>query len=302
MTSPQPVEQEPCVAGSASQTWTFTPSADGYMLENSSNSECLDLDAFDAANGTPIMAVQWSDQPGVEPESHLGVGSPGCPSRQSIRPVHRRGTRRHRQWHPGTIQTCVADAASQRWQLTSAGEFALYGTSRCLDAQGAQTADGTPVIVWPCNGQTNRSGRSMAAPAFTAASTCRAHQRRGQSDVAGDRQTARCPDPAQRYVPHGCSAAETVLSPATVNSSQFGKLYTLSLDGQDYAQPLYVADLPISGMNHNVLCVATMNNSVYAFDADSSSSTPLWQVKLGVLIPEVLPHNDPESRQAHIVR
>src|SRR6185436_1057199 len=55
---------------------------------------------------------------------------------------------------------------------------------------------------------------------------------------------------------------EVHLSPATVNSSTFGKVGTFPVDGQVYAQPLYVSGLAISeGQTRNVVFVATMHNS-----------------------------------------
>jgi hypothetical protein len=79
----------------------------------------------------------------------------------------------------------------------------------------------------------------------------------------------------------GLNSRETVLTPATVNSSRFGKLFTYNVDGYVYAQPLYVANvnLPNQGV-HNVVYVATENNSVYAFDAEGKKSTPLWHKNL----------------------
>ncbi len=72
---------------------------------------------------------------------------------------------------------------------------------------------------------------------------------------------------------------ETVLTPANVNASRFGKLYSYPLDGYVYAQPLYMPQIAIPGNGvHNVVVVATQHSSVYAFDADSSSATPLWRV------------------------
>src|SRR5580700_1235477 len=76
---------------------------------------------------------------------------------------------------------------------------------------------------------------------------------------------------------------EGVLNTTNVNSTQFGKLYTFPVDGQIYAQPLYVHSLSMPGQGTlNVLYVATMHNSVFAFDADATNGTaPLWQVNLG---------------------
>jgi hypothetical protein len=71
---------------------------------------------------------------------------------------------------------------------------------------------------------------------------------------------------------------ETTLTPSNVNSTQFGKIFSYSVDGQIYAQPLYVPGVMINGVSHNVVYVVTENDSLYAFDADGLSSAPLWQV------------------------
>ena len=70
---------------------------------------------------------------------------------------------------------------------------------------------------------------------------------------------------------------EIALTPADVNQSTFGKLFSYPLDGLTLASPLYVANVNIPGKGyHNVVYVATEHDSVYAFDADGLSSTPLW--------------------------
>jgi len=80
--------------------------------------------------------------------------------------------------------------------------------------------------------------------------------------------------------------SESTLTTSNVNVNQFGKIFSRAVDGYIYAQPLYVPNVTIGGGVHNVVYVATMNNSVYAFDADDpNASTPLWQVSLGTAVP-----------------
>jgi hypothetical protein len=78
----------------------------------------------------------------------------------------------------------------------------------------------------------------------------------------------------------GANTSETILTPANVNSTNFGKLFTDNVDAQVYAQPLYVQNLSIAGGTHDVVFVCTENNSVYALDADTAGIT-YWQTNLG---------------------
>jgi hypothetical protein len=74
---------------------------------------------------------------------------------------------------------------------------------------------------------------------------------------------------------------ETILNTSNVNVSQFGKRVSYPVDGQLYAQPLYVPNLTIGGSVHNVVFAATENDTVYAFDADATSAgAPLWKTSL----------------------
>ena len=83
----------------------------------------------------------------------------------------------------------------------------------------------------------------------------------------------------------GQNLNETVLSPANVNKTQFGKLGRFAIDGYVYAQPLYVAgvNVPNEG-THNVVYVVTEGDSVFAIDADAQ--TLLW--KTNFLTPSVV--------------
>jgi hypothetical protein len=82
----------------------------------------------------------------------------------------------------------------------------------------------------------------------------------------------------------GQNTQETALNPSNVNANSFGKLFSVLVDSTVYAQPLYVPGLKMSdGLVHNVLFVATENDSIYAFDADSNggaNASPIWHASL----------------------
>jgi hypothetical protein len=78
----------------------------------------------------------------------------------------------------------------------------------------------------------------------------------------------------------GANLRETLLNTGNVNAKGFGRLFTREVDDQIYAQPLLMTnvDLGVKG-RHNVVIVATVNDSVYAFDADDPAvHAPYWQV------------------------
>src|SRR3954468_14763403 len=74
----------------------------------------------------------------------------------------------------------------------------------------------------------------------------------------------------------GLNSNETTLTTANVNSTQFGKRASFQVDGQVYAQPLYVPNLAIAGGTRKVVFVATQHDSVYAFDGSGNSTQPFW--------------------------
>ena len=119
------------------------------------------------------------------------------------------------------------------------------------------------------------SGRFRVASLFTVAAALFAVPLQSQTAVTTWRN-----DIART----GRNSRETILTPANVKASSFGRLFSLPVDGAVYAQPLYVPNLQIPGKGvHNVLFVATQHDSVYAFDAGSNTgenSRPLWQISL----------------------
>ena len=61
----------------------------------------------------------------------------------------------------------------------------------------------------------------------------------------------------------GVDSNETMLTPGNVGSGGFGKLFAQPVDGEIYAQPLYLPNVWIPGQGtHNVVYVATENDSV----------------------------------------
>ncbi|HTR24449.1 MAG TPA: Ig-like domain-containing protein [Terriglobales bacterium] len=78
----------------------------------------------------------------------------------------------------------------------------------------------------------------------------------------------------------GSNTQEYLLTPGNVNKNNFGHLFSVPIDYQALAQPLYVPGVtinggPYAGTTHNVIYVATQSDSLYAIDADDG--TILWQ-------------------------
>jgi hypothetical protein len=78
----------------------------------------------------------------------------------------------------------------------------------------------------------------------------------------------------------GANTQEYALTSGNVNTTSFGKLASCPVDGAIYAQPLWVANVTLSGVKHNVLFVTTQHDSLFAFDGDSNSCTRLWSISL----------------------
>jgi uncharacterized repeat protein (TIGR03806 family) len=96
----------------------------------------------------------------------------------------------------------------------------------------------------------------------------------------------------------GVNTNESTLTPANVNVGSFGKLFSYTVDGHIYAQPLILPNVSIPGKGtHNVVYVATQHNSIYAFDADSNAGASgglIWHTNMGTS--SATPNNDYGNR------
>ncbi len=81
----------------------------------------------------------------------------------------------------------------------------------------------------------------------------------------------------------GATLGETTLTTSKVVPGSFGLVFTLPVDDNIMAQPLYVPNVVINQVAHNVLYVATMSDTLYAFDADVGGA-PLWTRNLATFV------------------
>ena len=81
----------------------------------------------------------------------------------------------------------------------------------------------------------------------------------------------------------GATLGEATLNTSNVGPSTFGLAFKLAVDDVIFAQPLYVPNVLINQATHDVLYVATMSDTLYAFDADTGGA-PLWQLNLASLV------------------
>ena len=92
----------------------------------------------------------------------------------------------------------------------------------------------------------------------------------------------------------GWNDKETALTTSNVNVQQFGAVFTLRVDDQVYAQPLVVGHVSVSGGDRNVVYIATVNNTLYAYDGDDG--TLYWQ--RGVTAPGMRPPSNTDMTGA----
>jgi hypothetical protein len=187
---------------------------------------------------------------------------------------------------PLVAEACTVTATPTGGSALSAGvtvtsPITIMPAAVNLHALNSESFTASQAVTWTANcGSISSSGGFTAPPsagnctvtatassgtAFTAVATANVDVVNYTSWKGGGGNT-------------GAQTDELVLTPANVNSSSFGINWTASVDSLVTAQPLYMNGLMIDGVPHNVVFIATNNDSVYAFDGDTGA--PLWQVSL----------------------
>jgi hypothetical protein len=167
--------------------------------------------------------------------------------------------------NPATFTVVASGTAPLTYQWQKDGTAIMGATGASYATPAAQiTDDGAmfAVVVTNSAGSATSNSAKLSVAAMTGGGPSSADVVTFKNDVARTGQ----------YL------VETTLTPANVNSTSFGLLHNLKVDGKVDVQPLYLSQLTIGGTPHNVLYVATEHGTVYAFDADSGA--PLWQVSL----------------------
>jgi Bacterial Ig-like domain (group 2) len=187
--------------------------------------------------------------------------------------------------NPTKILTAIA--ASPAAASLAAGATQQFTAKATYD--DGSTADVTSAATWTdANAKVATITSSGMATAVAAGSTTiKASLPSGASGTASITVTLSAGTGANITTWHvdnnrsGLNARETSLTPTNVAPQTFGKLFSYLVDGYAYAEPLLMSNVTINGAVHDVLYVATENDSVYAFDADNyGTGAPLWKTSL----------------------
>ena len=147
-------------------------------------------------------------------------------------------------------------------------------------------------VTWSSSGgtlskqtATSATFTTTAAGAYTITATSKTDATRSAVATVGVTDLAGVTTWRNDGAHSGVNSQEYTLTPQNVVSSKFGKLFSCPMDGWVFAQPLWMANVQISGRRHNVVFIATENDSLYAFDADGPACKPVWSSQSVNLIP-----------------
>lgn len=182
----------------------------------------------------------------------------------------------------------VSDAGSTQ-SFTATGHYS-DGSTQDLTNSSSWTSSNASVAAINSSGSATSQSLPAGRPAGYTSIKATVGTVAGVSILSVTNHTSNASGFAGVFTQHndnfrtGQNVNETILTPALIKSSTtFGKKFSQAIDGYAYAQPLYVPNVTIGGASHNVVFVATENDSVYAFDADSNggaNANPLWHANL----------------------
>jgi uncharacterized protein YjdB len=188
----------------------------------------------------------------------------------------------------GPQNPLITDASAVQ-AFTATGHYS-DGTTQDLTSTATWTSSNNSVATVNSSGAATSVALAAGQPAGYTSIKATSAGISGVSILSVSNHTSNASGFAGVFTQHndnlrtGQNPNETVLTPALVHSSTtFGKKFSQPVDGYVYAQPLYQPGVTISGTTHNVVFVATENDSVYAFDADSNTganANPLWHANL----------------------
>ncbi|MGC2635988.1 MAG: putative Ig domain-containing protein [Acidobacteriaceae bacterium] len=248
--------------GTAPYTWALT----GGTLP-----EVLAVDASGTISGTPMVTasatpltftVTDSGSPAQTQSATLPLTIAAASAAVSVYP-------RRAGLTPGQTLTLIAattDGAAVTWSVAGSGcaGSACGSFSTATSASSATVTFTAAAIAGEYTLTATDSGNKNQAATVAVAVTGLGGVLTYHNDAARD----------------GANTQEYALAPATVTAATFGKLFSCTVDGAIYAQPLWAPNLTVASARHNVVFVATQHDSVYAFDADASPCMPLWHANL----------------------
>lgn len=183
-----------------------------------------------------------------------------------------------------TVPTIVVTVSPKRSGVTVTQPLALTA--------GVQNDSSNSGVTWSTSGgalsnQTISSATFTATVAgvYTITATSKADVTKSASAVVGVTDLSAVSTWRNDASHSGVNSQEYALTPLNVRTATFGKLFSCPVDGYVPAQPLWVANVSISGTPHNVVFVATENDSLYALDADHPGCKSVWSAAKVGLIP-----------------
>jgi hypothetical protein len=243
-------------------------------------------------HGTTNTAVTWSVDGVAGGSSSVGmINASGLYTAPSLAGTHT------------VTATSVADttkSASATVTVDANNGLAVSPATTTVVPRGTQQFTTTVAVTWSVDGisggnssvGTITSGGNYTAPFAIGAHTITATSTANSSTTGTASLTVINSSPRAVLTYHnddtrqGAYTEETVLTPANVKAATFGKVFSYTVDGQIYTQPLYIPQVNIGGTNHEVVYVATEQDTVFAFDAKGLQSAPLWSKSLGTPVPK----------------